>query len=681
MTFLQPLLLFALPLIGLPILIHLVNQNRHRTVHWGATRFLIQARRMARGMARLRFWLIMLARMLAIAALVFAVSRPMAGGWLGLTTGGTPETTLILLDRSVSMEAHAPGTRASKRQTALRKLSELLEQTGRNTQMVLFESASPEHRILESASDLADIPQTGPSDTATDIPSLLVRATEYIAHNQAGRTDIWICSDLQKSDWNATGGRWEAFRRQLRQHEGIHVYLLAYAEPPAENLAVSVSGVHRRRTGDGAELLMDIRVTRTGTTEAPAEIPLNLVIDGARSTLNVAITGAEYARNGHSIPIDEESLSGWGRIELPADANPSDNVYRFVYAEPPQQSTLVVAENAAVGEYLRLAAATSTDPSQLAEAEVITPDQVTTINWEEPAFIIWQAPLPEGPIARKLEGFIASGRCVLFFPPDTPTTATLFGCQWKEWKTYETALPVGRWRTETDLFANSRSGSPLPIGELNFYRSCELESERSGVLASLDGGSELLICAWSDSGAAWFFTSSPEQSSSTLIDNGIVFYVMIQRALARGTSAMGNARQIECGTMAANEVADWSPLDEPSRAIFPSSRTRHAGLYSKGERRLALNRPLSEDTVVTIDDAVVESLFAGLEFTRLDDSTASPASLASEVWRVFLIGMIVALLAESLLSLPRPAKQASQTADAAAFASGRRRTSTQLEST
>ena len=272
MTFLQPMILFALPLIGLPLLIHLVNQKRHRTISWGATRFLLQARRMARGMARLRYWLIMLARMLALAALIFAISRPMAGGWLGFTAGGAPETTLILLDRSVSMESHVPGTQVSRRMSALRKLSDWLEHTGRNTQVVVFDSATLEHRLLESAKDLTDIPQTGPSDTAADVPGLLQRASEYITANQTGRTDIWICSDLQKSDWDATGGRWESFRRQLRQHEGVHIYLLADTAPPANNMAVSVSGVHRRVTEAGAELLMDIRVTRTGDIDKPVEL-------------------------------------------------------------------------------------------------------------------------------------------------------------------------------------------------------------------------------------------------------------------------------------------------------------------------------------------------------------------------------------------------------------------------
>jgi hypothetical protein len=678
-TFLQPMILFALPLIGLPLLIHLVNQKRHRTIYWGATRFLLQARRMARGMARLRYWLIMLARMLALAALVFAISRPMAGGWLGFTAGGAPETTLILLDRSVSMESHVPGTQVSRRMSALRKLSDWLEHTGRNTQVVVFDSATLEHRLLESAKDLTDIPQTGPSDTAADVPGLLQRASEYITANQTGRTDIWICSDLQKSDWDATGGRWESFRRQLRQYEGVHIYLLAYTAPPANNMAVSVSGVHRRMTEDGAELLMDICVTRTGEIDKPVELPLGMVIDGARSTLNVLVTGNEFVRSGHAIPLDDESTTGWGRIELPTDANLADNVYRFVYADSTGQNTLVVSENASAGEYLRLAAATAMDSGQVTQADLITPDHVATVDWDQPALVLWQAPLPEGIIARQLQEFVASGRCVLFFPPERPLSATLFGCRWKQWKVSDTAFGIGRWRTETDLFANSRSGFPLPLGELSFYRYCELESERSSVLASLDGGAELLVHTWSDSGAVWFFTSLPEQRSSTLVDNGIAFYVMVQRALARGTTAMGNARQIDCGTVTSSDVADWLPLDEPSRAVFPSTRSTRAGLYSNGEFRMALNRPLSEDSVATIDDDVVKSLFDGLEFTRLNDSVVSSASLASEIWRLFLICMIVALIAESLLSLPRREKNTSQSDLTVGFAETRREPSATVE--
>src|SRR3954451_3855962 len=103
MTFLQPLLLFGLPLIALPVIIHLINQRRYQTIRWGAMMFLLAANRMSRGYAKLRQFLILLFRVLAIAGLVFVISRPLASGWLGRSVGGQPDTTIILLDRSPSM--------------------------------------------------------------------------------------------------------------------------------------------------------------------------------------------------------------------------------------------------------------------------------------------------------------------------------------------------------------------------------------------------------------------------------------------------------------------------------------------------------------------------------------------------------------------------------------------------
>ena len=652
MTFLQPLLLFALPLIGLPILIHLVNRNRHRTVHWAATMFLIQAKRMARGMARLRYLLILLSRMLAIAGLIFAVSRPMIGGWLGLTVGGAPETTLVLLDRSVSMEAHNPDTRRSKRETALQKLSELIGNMGRNTQLVLLDSVSPNSRVVDSPSDLLDLPRTGPSDTTADIPALVQRAAEYIVTNETGRTDIWICSDLRRSDWNPSGGRWDTVRRQLEQREGVRVFLLTYPDEIEDNLAVSVSGVHRRETSDGAELLMDIRVSRTTNSDLAVSVPLGLVIDGARSTLNISVAGSEFVRNGHAIPLDREATSGWGRIELPDDSNPADNIYRFVYAEAPVQKTVVVSDDPGDGEYLRLAAATSSDRSRVADAQMMSPDQAETIDWNHTALLIWQAPLPSGRMAQHIEEFINSGKCVMFFPSDAPTSESLFGCRWTSWQTSEIPIKIAYWRPEADLLANTRSGAPLPLGELSFYRHCELQSERSSVLGSLDGGESLLLRALSDRGAVYFFSSLPGARDSTLIDNGVVFYVMIQRALARGTAALGSARHVECGDLDASATIDWKPADDLSEQVLVSSRSVQAGLYSMDDVRYAINRPLSEDAPQTVSGEVVDSLFAGLDFTRLTDAAGSSVSLASEVWRMFLVMMILALMAEAVLCLP-----------------------------
>ena len=149
MSFLQPMLLAALPLVALPIIIHLINQRRYQTVRWAAMMFLLAANRMTRGYARLRQWLIMAFRMAVIAGLVFAISRPLAGGWLGLAAGNRADTTIIVLDRSPSMQQTGAGGGSSKLETGRRQLVRTLETLG-SGHWVLIESATNRPRELES---------------------------------------------------------------------------------------------------------------------------------------------------------------------------------------------------------------------------------------------------------------------------------------------------------------------------------------------------------------------------------------------------------------------------------------------------------------------------------------------------------------------------------------------------
>lgn len=652
MTFLQPFILFALPLIALPILIHLINQNRHKTIHWAATMFLLQARKMSRGMARLRYLLIMLARMLAIAGLLFAISRPMAGGWLSLTAGSKPETTIIILDRSASMEELGEGSSLSKRETALQKLSTLIQEIGPQSQLVLFESVGESPVLMNSPRELMELPQTAGTSTSADLPALLTAVTEYIVTNETGRTDVWICSDLRQNDWNPSGGRWEPIRKQLSDREGVRLYLLNYPQAATDNLSVSVSKVHRRETGSGAELVMDLRLTRLPGTDAVQHVPVNIVINGARSLLEVQMTGAEVIRNGHVIPLADEAKSGWGRVEIPGDANPIDNIYNFVYSEPAVQKTVIVSDQTDIAELLRLVAETGTDRNLSYEASIVSSAAAATLPWKEAGLILWQAPLPTGLLTDQLRSYLDSGRSIIFFPPEVPDDAEFLGQRWKAWRTGPEAQSVMRWRTDADLLSNTQSGAPLPVGELKVRRHCEIEHTDATQLSGLADGTPLLLRANSGQGRAYFCTTLPRSSDSSLTDNGIVLYVMIHRALADGSAKLGSARQLESGT-ATVDAMNWEPLDELTAAQLVSQRSANAGLYTSGEGvSIAVNRPLLEDSPATLSDEMLEQLLGGINYTTIADEAGSTTALASEVWRTFLMVMIAALLVEAVLCIP-----------------------------
>src|SRR5215468_7558754 len=162
MSFLQPMLLAGLPLVALPIIIHLIYQRRFQTIRWGAMMFLLAANRMSRGYARLRQILILLFRTLAVAGLIFAVSRPLASGWLGRAGSGRPDTTIILLDRSPSMRQQGSGTAISKLEAGRQQLARTLQVLG-SGRWVLIDSTSNVARDIESPDALLRLTAAEPA--------------------------------------------------------------------------------------------------------------------------------------------------------------------------------------------------------------------------------------------------------------------------------------------------------------------------------------------------------------------------------------------------------------------------------------------------------------------------------------------------------------------------------------
>ena len=654
MSFLQPALLFALPLMALPILIHLINQNRHQTVPWAATMFLLQAKRMARGMARLRYLLLMLFRMLAIGGLILAVSRPMAGGWLGMTTSGAPDMTVVVLDRSVSMEEQAPQSGTSKRSAALRKLKNLIRSTESQTRLILFDSALQQPLEVTSVDELEGLTEAGPTATTADMPALMRQVCEYIETSQSGRTDVWVCSDLRRNDWQPAAGNWDAVRTELAAREGVRLFLLTYPEAVPDNMAVRVENAHRRESVDGAELVMDLHLTRSGDVDTPQTVDLTIVIDGASSRLSLELTGNTLTRRGHVIPLDEGSHQGWGRVELPSDSNPADNICRFVYAEPAARKTVIVSDDESTAQILRIAAATGADQNLAHEAHILPAASADAIPWENTSLIIWHAAIPDGLTARQLQDFVDSGRSVMFFPPESPGQNSLFGVSWTDWQTSDsqTGFSFKPWRTDSDLLANTLSGTPLPVGTIKCYRVCPPNIDTAMDLWQLESGVPVLARATTDRGGAWVCSTLPTADASSLVNNGVTLYVMIQRALAAGAAAMGNARQATAGQLPPESASQWTPLDELSRETLLSQRTITAGLYQSPNRLVAINRSLHEDDTAVIDDAALERIFAGVNFTRINDTIDGDTELTSEVWRTFLVLMILALMAEALLCVP-----------------------------
>jgi hypothetical protein len=655
MTFLQPWVLAALPLIGLPLIIHLINQRRFQTVPWAATMFLAAAKALSSGYSRLRHWLIMLLRMLAVAGVILAVGRPLSRGWLALAGGGRPDTAVVILDRSPSMQARDPAAPGTKLATARQQLADSLETLA--PARCLYLGGDEEPLEIPPAA-VADLPEAGPVAAAADIPGMLRAAYDHIRENAAGTAEIWICSDGRANDWAVEEGGWAGLRDAFAKlPQQVRFQLLSFAEPVAGNRAVRVTEARLEQRGSSRQLLVSVAVTRSEAGGARETVPVRFEIGGVSTVIDLELSGRETILADHPLPLGQgETSRGFGRVSIPADPCAADNEFFFVFDQPPPRVTLVVAEEAAVERVLRLVALIPPAKELVARAEVVPAAGLATAPWDEAAALLWQGPLPAGRDAGLVEAFVARGGQVIFFPSEAGGGGPFAGCSWEAWVDFSGLERPEQWRADADLLANTASGTALPVGELEVRRARGLTGELVALASLPEGGP--LLARLADGRGVYFCTTLPRPQDSTLAGEGVVLYAVVQRAIERGLEPLAGARQIAAGPEAAFLGSSeggpdrWQRLAGPAGPVSTEAGL-HAGVYAEGDRLVAVNRPAAEDTAGILADERIDGLFRGLSYTRLTGQAGRSDSVVQEIWRAFLIAMLLALVGEGLLSLPR----------------------------
>jgi len=648
-TFLQPILLFGLPLALIPVIIHLLNRMRHRPRAWAAMRFLISATRSSTSNTKLRQWLILLFRTLAVAFLILFLARPLAGGWLGWALSPAPDAIIILFDRSASMETRVGG--ASKREQALQFLASAAKPFEETSHLVLIDSATRQPIPFSKASSLAQMDAAKPSDAAADVPAMLRAAFDWLVDNRAGTAEIWIASDAQRSNWLPDDPRWKSVVAQFTGlSQKVRIRLLSLDQSPDANVSAQLREALRRSRNGGSELRLTVDLQRNRA--AAATIPLTLTLDGARSEMDVAMDG-QALRWRHKTDLGARSHGGWGGVALPADANNRDNVSYFVYGPETSATAAVVSDDLQTARILGFAAAGRDGQPAARIASVDAP----TMDFQKLALIVWQAPLPAGPQAESLRSFVSEGGVVVFFPTGRPDAQQFAGMGWGG---VENSVDKGspfrlrRWNEDEGPLAKSDEHFSLPLAETSFSQR-QLVAGQKDSLAAFDDGAAFLTRAVYGKGEVYFCSSLPDDRWSSLSD-GPVLVPMLQRLIETGAQRLQPVSTISCGELsAADQALHWTSVDSPA----PKDIRVEAGVYRSGDRLLAVNRPAAEDNpeIISLDDA--KKLFGDLPLQTLQEQRTQFGQAQGEIWRVFLFIMLLTLIGEGFLILPskpRPAQ-------------------------
>lgn len=648
MTFLNTALLWGVLAASIPIIIHLINRRRHKTVKWAAMQFLLKATRESRGKKKLRHILILTCRALAIAALMFAAARPVVSGLLGWG-GGSIDTVVLILDRSASMELRPGDGLEPRRAIVLDRVAEAMNSLS-GARLVLIDSATGEPLEVASPDVLPEIAQTAATDTAADFPALLTRAAEFLTET-TGRTEIWLASDLQATNWEANEERWASARASLQvlpQQPAIRI--LALTGSGAPNSSITLLG--SRRSGD--ELILELEIARDADARGVAEIPLTTQIDGARTTETFTLP-AQSLRFQKRIPLPADSDTGHGWVSIPADGNPRDNVAYFAYGPDRPVRTAIVAPQGESASYLALAAAPPGYGTQ--QAERLDPATVATaLNTSELSAILWATPLPTGPIANTLENFIRDGGHVMFLPSGRAVTETTFlGANWSPLAEADRGsfYILQDWNRTDGLLRDGLDGTPVTADRLRAIRRQVPQGDTLAHLARWEDGEPFISRLVLDRGTAWFLGSIPDYTWSNLGDADVLLPA-IQRLVTAGSDRFDAGYLTTVGARDSELFADETRtrLDDYGKPD-PANATHEAGIYRLGTRLLAINRPAIEDDPEILTRERLDVALEGTGHTLLEQAgQTNDRTLSRDVWRAFLLAMLLFLIGELLLCLP-----------------------------
>ncbi len=363
MSFLfQSLLTIGLPLVALPLVIHLINLRRHQRVDWAAMEFLLESQKRNKKWIMLRQLLLLLLRTSAIALVVFMLAGPIIKSQWGSLLGSGVTHHVLLIDDTYSMADHSQDTTAWDE--AKDAISQILEQaiTKPGTQKLTllrfststdlsagkdgeFTSRSLDRALLEKVNSYLE--NTPVSESSVG-PSESFKAALALPESDSGESKIlYVISDFRSRDW-ADNNQTKQLLGQLR-HQVADLHLVQCVETAHPNLTITRLEPESGIRAAGVETWMEVSVANNGDQPAVA-ITVAVTQDGQRLP---AVEFDEIAAGQTVTRRFRVSFPDAGphqlKAELPGDALATDNA-RYFACDIPNSFPLLLIDGSGTGE-------------------------------------------------------------------------------------------------------------------------------------------------------------------------------------------------------------------------------------------------------------------------------------------------------------------------------------------
>jgi Aerotolerance regulator N-terminal len=432
-SFLFPTLLaIGLPLIGVPILIHLINLRRQQRIRWAAMQFLLESQQRNRRWILLKQLLLLVARMGAIAVLVLMLSHlVLRNEWMRLLGSGTTHH-LVLVDDSYSMSDRWDNTSALGE--AKRAVQAIVDQAYQqsSTQLVTLLrfseaaklSAGGEPKVFaERINDTFRsrletlLASWDPSETDVGAAEALKAVPRLPLTSDEQTLVVYVLSDFRARQFEAAG----EIRKLLSDlgEDAAQVHLVRAVREARPNLAITELEPESGVRAAGVEMWMNVTVANYGD-EPARSITVQLEQDGDALPALALEDIPPRGEISHKFRVQFAGTGAhWLSASLGADAVEVDNRRYFACELPAARPVLIIdgSEDGLAGRQLSLALApggntrTGWQPHVEPASFLADPEK---LNGEAAICLLDVPRLAENELAA-LETYIEGGGGVAFF--------------------------------------------------------------------------------------------------------------------------------------------------------------------------------------------------------------------------------------------------------------------------
>lgn len=199
MQFVNPLFLFGLLAISVPVIIHLFNFRKYRKVYFTNVKFLQDIKLETQKRSQLLHLIVLMLRILAIAALVFAFAQPYIPVSKSIKPSAAGCIVSVFIDNSFSMEAM--GTNGSLFEEARRKAREIAAayKSSDRFQLLTNEFEGKHQRLVSKEEFLLMLEEIKIASSVRKFGEIISRQDDLLKNSGQGEKNAYIISDFQKS--------------------------------------------------------------------------------------------------------------------------------------------------------------------------------------------------------------------------------------------------------------------------------------------------------------------------------------------------------------------------------------------------------------------------------------------------------------------------------------------------